>query len=212
VQKIVYFVRHGQSEGNVSPIFQPLESPLTGLGREQAAIAAKRLGKISFQALISSPLPRTKETAEIVSRATGVAAEYSDLFVERKKPTGVIGKSLDNPEASKVWREWEESLFISGKKVEDGENFDEIAARAEAALLFLRQRPEKTIVVVTHGFFLRTLIAKVILADSFSQANHRNIQTRATMDNTGISAIKYSRTFDDEHWRLWIYNDRTHLG
>jgi broad specificity phosphatase PhoE len=38
VQKIVYFVRHGESEGNVLSVFQSSDSPLSEKGRKQAVI------------------------------------------------------------------------------------------------------------------------------------------------------------------------------
>lgn len=68
IEKIVYFVRHGQSEGNVSPVFQSQRSPLTEVGRHQADRIAKRISKITFDALVSSPLPRTRETTEAIAK------------------------------------------------------------------------------------------------------------------------------------------------
>ena len=96
--------------------------------------------------------------------------------------------------------------------MEDGENFDDIIKRADKALDFLEKRKEKKLVVVTHGFFLRAIIARVLLADSLTEGNFRNFQSRATMENAGLSAIKLSRGYRDFHWRLWIYNDHAHLG
>ena len=87
-EKIVYFVRHGQSEDNIAPIFQSVDSPLTGEGKRQAQIIAQRAADIPFDALISSPLPRTKETAELISATTGKSIEYVDTLVEAIKPTG----------------------------------------------------------------------------------------------------------------------------
>ena len=40
--KVVYFVRHGQSEDNVAPVFQSPDSPLSAVGRNQAARIAAR--------------------------------------------------------------------------------------------------------------------------------------------------------------------------
>jgi broad specificity phosphatase PhoE len=212
IEKIVYFVRHGQSEGNISPVFQSHESPLTEVGKHQADRIAGRINKLTFETLISSPLPRTKETAEAIAKMTGKKPEYSELFVERIKPSGIGGKSYEDERASKLWRDWEISLYTSEVKVEDGENFDEIIERADKALDFLKKRTEKHLVVVTHGFFLRTIIARVLLNDSLTAANFKNFQSRATMENTGLSAIKFSKGYEDSHWRLWMYNDHAHLG
>lgn len=212
IERIVYFVRHGQSEGNVAPVFQDVKSPLTAIGRKQAELVAQRVSKLSFEALISSPLPRTKETAEIIAKVTGKKPEYSELFVERIKPSSVAGKPYTDENASKLWTEWEKSLYTSGMRVEDGENFDDLAERAEKALEFLENRKEKSLVVITHGFFLRMILAKVMLNDSLTEANFKNIKSRAITENTGLSAIKFSKGYEDTCWRLWIYNDHAHLG
>ena len=154
----------------------------------------------------------TRETAESIAKMTGKKPEYSELFIERIKPSYIGGKSYKDEKASKLWKDWEESLYTSGMKVEDGENFDEIIERADEALEFLKKRTEKHLVVVTHGFFLRTIIARVLLNDSLTAENFKNFQSRATMENTGLSAIKFSKGYEDSHWRLWMYNDHAHLG
>lgn len=210
--KIVYFVRHGQSEGNISPVFQPLESPLTETGRKQAKRIAERISKLNFETLISSPLARARETAETLASITGKKPEYSDLFVERTKPTRVAGKSYNDEEASKLWDDWEKSLYTPGLRAEDGENFDDLIARADKALDFLKNRAEKEIAVVTHGFFLRTMIARVILGDSLGPEAFRNFHARVSMENTGLSVLKYGKTHEGPVWRLWIYNDHAHLA
>jgi len=214
-EKIVYFIRHGQSEGNISPVYQSVDSPLSEEGKNQANLIAERIGKLSFDVLISSPLPRTKETSEAITKVTGKVPEYSDLFVERIKPTQLDGKSHDDVEAKNLNKEWNKSLYKSGIRAKDGENFDDIIARTDKALEFLQNREEKIIVVVTHGFFLRTIIAKVLLGNSLNGDNFWNFQSRVTMENTGLSVLKYgkySKNYGDISWRLWIYNDHSHLG
>jgi broad specificity phosphatase PhoE len=63
-------------------MFQPPTSPLTEKGQEQAQMIAKRAARLYFDALISSPFTRARETAEAIARATEAGIEYSDLFVE----------------------------------------------------------------------------------------------------------------------------------
>jgi len=211
-KKIVYFVRHGQSEENILPIYQSPDSPLSQAGREQAGSVAERIAKIDFDVLISSPLPRTKETAEAITKITNKIPEYSELFVERVKPTRLNGKSTENEEAQKLAAEWNKSLHTSGLRAENGENFDDIIARADKALDFLKNRSEKTIVVVTHGYFLRTMMIRVMLTDSLTEDNYKNFSYRSVTENTGISVLKYVKVKDENIWRLWVYNDHAHLG
>jgi len=139
IEKTIYLLRHGQSKDNVAPVFQSTVSPLSDIGLEQAEFIAERVSKVSFEALISSPLQRTKQTAEAISRSTGKTITFSDLFVERIKPTNLDGKPYTDEAANKLWREWEMSLYTPGMRAEDGENYDGILKRAEDALVFYRK-------------------------------------------------------------------------
>ena len=67
--------RHGQSTFNTKGIIQGHTdgSLLTDLGRQQAVEAGKKLADKNISLIISSPLKRAKETAELVN--TSVKAE-----------------------------------------------------------------------------------------------------------------------------------------
>lgn len=211
-EKIVYFVRHGQSVDNAAPVFHSLDSPLSELGKKQAEKIAERISRIDFETLIASPLPRARETAHAVVKLTNKIPEYSDLFVERKKPTNLYGKSLEDEEAGLLGKKWKESLYTPGLRVEDGENFDDLVARADQALEFLASRPEKRLVVVTHGNFLRAMVVRVILAGSLTPEAFKNFYSNTQMENTGLTVLRYDKTNRSSGWQLWIYNDHAHLG
>ncbi len=213
IEKVVYFVRHGQSADNVAPVFQSPTSPLNETGLQQAEHIANRISKLSFDVLIASPFRRAKETAEAIARATRKEIEYSELFVERIKPTSINGKSYDDELASKVWREWEKSLFTPELRIEDGENFTDLRDRADKALEFLTARPEKSLVVVTHGYFLRTIVARLLLGSTFTGESFKSFQIHTEHENAGLTVFRYQSGFEEgSRWRLWIYNDHAHLG
>ena len=59
-------IRHGQTEMNAQNLyFGKLNPPLNDLGIEQACMAKEKLSNIAYDCIYSSPLERTKETAEI---------------------------------------------------------------------------------------------------------------------------------------------------
>jgi broad specificity phosphatase PhoE len=211
-EKVVYFVRHGQSLGNISPEFQRLDSPLSEEGLEQAEKIADRLTRITFDGLICSPLVRTKQTCAAITAKTHIEPLYSNLFVERIKPTGLEGKPHTDEEARAIWKDWNESLYVPGARVGDGENYDDQIVRADAALQFLEQRPEQALVVVTHGYFLKTLFARALLGGTLTPDNFRELQTHAETENTGISVLKCGDRFLGKAWYMWTYNDHAHLG
>ena len=213
IEKTVYFVRHGQSQDNAAPVFQSPGSPLSELGRWQAERVAERFCKLSFEALIASPFRRSSETAEIIATATGMEVEYSELFVERIKPTCINGKPHHDEAADAVWRNWDVSLYTPGLRISDGENFDDLVRRADEALAFLGNRAERSLVVVTHGYFLRTILARIVFGEMISGEIFKRFQRAASMENTGLTVVRYQGGFEEEaRWRVWVYNDHAHLG
>jgi len=73
---MIYLIRHGQSVHNAEGRFQGgLDSPLTELGRAQARAVGETLaGLVDPQTpIVSSPLGRAIETAQIVKAAVGLS-------------------------------------------------------------------------------------------------------------------------------------------
>ena len=73
----IYVVQHGDKER------LPGDPGLTEPGQRQAAVTAHWLQKMGLQALYSSPLRRARETAESLSRATGLAVQVDSRLRER---------------------------------------------------------------------------------------------------------------------------------
>ncbi|MEX0931204.1 MAG: histidine phosphatase family protein [Candidatus Paceibacterota bacterium] len=210
--KKIYFIRHGQSEGNVSSVYQSSDSPLTDVGVSQAKRVAERISRIAFDACISSPYPRAKSTALEVEKMTGKQVEYSDLFVERIKPSSLLGKAIGSTGSEELFTLWEKALCTPGMKAEDGETFNRITTRAKNALKFLEEREEETLVVVTHGYFLRALVAFVLFGEELTPHEFKRIQLALGTENTGLTVFLHDETKKPFPWKLWIYNDHTHLG
>lgn len=218
--KIIYLVRHGQSEDNVLPIYQSPHSHLTSTGQKQAEFLAERVAKLPIEAIISSTYTRAKETAEIISSKIKKPVELSDLFVERKKPSQVEGRPHTDEAAAKLFNEHEESMYTPGLKVSDGENFEELKTRSLQALELLASRPEKNILVITHAGFLRSLLATVFFGEKLDGKVLRTFfrGVRST-ENTGLSVFKYDDNYKNSiygagnsPWALWIWNDHAHLA
>lgn len=212
IYKTVWLARHGQSEDNARPVYQSVASPLSEHGQWQAARLAARLAHTDFDLLISSPLKRAAQTAQVIAQACGYGVDFNDMFVERIKPVSIDGKPHSDARAAQVWEAWEDSLFTPGLRVEDGENYDDMLSRAGEALAFLDARPETAILVVTHGFFLRTLVTRILLGSEFPAEAYRRIHTSLTMQNAGLTVLRYhAYATEPPQWRLWTHNDGAHL-
>lgn len=211
--KTVYFVRHGQSVDNALPVFQSTNSPLSEKGVTQAISIAERLSTTQFETLIASPVQRAKETASYISEKSDKKIVFSDLFVERIKPDEIDGKPYTDEEASKIWRAWEKTLYTSGPRVSNGENYTDTVTRVDRALAFLENRPEPTLAVVTHGYFLRAIVARVLLGDNLTGPIMKRFQERASIENTALTVFNFRDGFEEDFaWRLWTLNDHSHFA
>lgn len=102
---MIYFIRHGESETNVKKVFAGRDdSLLTDKGRNQAfdtAAEIKREG-LKFDRIISSPLKRAKETAEIIAKELGFGKEIEikseiieyDMGSLTGTPWGIISSKI----------------------------------------------------------------------------------------------------------------------
>jgi len=116
-QKIIYFFRHAESDGNLRHIqatdedIHPEEQNITDLGKQQSEKLADRLERLNLDILISSTLTRAIETTEILNQNKEYNVEYSDLFIERQKPSSIIGKLRNDKIVLATEKAWKHSLF-----------------------------------------------------------------------------------------------------
>ena len=210
--KKVYFVRHGESEGNAGPIRQISTTPLTKKGKSQAVFVARRCASLHVDVVISSTMTRAKETAGIVLEKILKPVEYSELFVERRRSSEVLGKPKDDQNSLDVEKIIEEKFHMPNFRFSDEENFEDLKDRARKALEHLAERPEENILVITHGFFMRIIMAYVLFGDALTGDECERCVRVFHMENTGITALVYNETDKKIPWWLWIWNDHAHLG
>lgn len=211
--KKIYCVRHAESEGNVGPIRHDGSSPLSDTGKKQAKIVAKRFKDIVIDKIFASPYERTRHTAEEINAILKKPLEYSESLVEISRPSFMIGKEKDSPEVLKVFDEIEKNFHNLSWKHSDEETFIELKARGLSVLKFLEKQSEKNILLVSHGVFLRMLIACVIFGETLTSEEYWNMFIKTTMDNTGITVFEQTQYRENEkpYWRLITWNDHSHL-
>ena len=79
----IVFVRHGQTEANRNGVLLGrLDPPLNDAGREQGAAVAARVALLEPARIVSSPLVRAVETAEIVAAGCALAVEVDERLIE----------------------------------------------------------------------------------------------------------------------------------
>ncbi|MBI5949289.1 MAG: histidine phosphatase family protein [Chloroflexi bacterium] len=108
----IYLVRHGLAAAGTAE----LDPGLATLGHAQARAAANRLWGANAGRLLVSPLRRTRETAEPIAAALGLAEEIREEVAEVFDPSMPVqerqamigpfmaGKWADQPEQLRAWR------------------------------------------------------------------------------------------------------------
>ena len=201
--KKIYFIRHAESEGNISENGNLNHSPLSEKGREQAEFLAKRCAGLSVEAIMTSSLQRAVETGQIIASSLGMTVESSDLFAERRKPSTVFGQPQGADHLQTVWRSVWDNFHIPGFRHSDEENFDDLKIRAKETLEYLASRPEENILVVTHGIFLKILAALVVIGPELDGRECRRFMSVMEIENTGLSVFKYDSEEIGTRFGLW---------
>ena len=82
-----FMMRHGQAENNVKQLLNydvtaSHQYPITEQGKKEVAATIKELKKLGITKIVSSPLARTQQTAQLVGEALDIAVETNQRLVE----------------------------------------------------------------------------------------------------------------------------------
>jgi len=211
---IIYFVRHGVTEGNETNQFQLPTIELSGKGVAQAKFMARRFDSIPVDAIFSSPMTRAAQTAKFIAERTGHTVIENELFGEILRPSVVRGKSKNDPAIQEVVKSIKINFTNPDTRHSDEENYFDAKARAEKILAFLATRTEENILVVTHGEILRMILSVVAFGSDVTPEIYDRFKRTFIPFNTGISKIQYDLSFglNPTGWYVLAWNDHAHLG
>lgn len=209
--KIVYLMRHGETNNNVERRHQGPDVPLNEQGRIQAEQLGQRVENLPLEVLLASTFIRAKETAEIVHKHVHhIPLSFHDEFIECYSPKELHNVLYTDPKNIHYMQARNEHDNDPEWKYADEESFAERDERARQAVSLLEKRPEQHIGVVTHGRFLQHLIAAMWrqeLSPRDSQRHHYFMHVA----NTGLTIARYDRVVENP-WRLLTWNDYAHLA
>lgn len=205
----LYLIRHGEAVVNVEPIIGGMKGDrgLTERGIAQARGLHDRLatGEISADVLISSTLPRARQTAEIIAPALGLPIVLDEEVQEIR-----VGEA-DGMTHAEAWAEFGVPDFETDpfRAIAPGaENWGQFVLRVMTALNRIIHRHEgRTIIVVCHGGVIDSSFAYFL-----------NIHTRLPVrlefypHNTSLTHWKEYLYREEKRWKLGRYNDTAHLA
>ena len=176
-------VRHGQTDWNAERRLQgATDIPLNDVGRGQARDAVAILAPYEWDAIVSSPLSRAAETADLIAEGLG-------LTVSRRVPE-LTERSFGPAEGMQAGPELEALRVPGGFKGAESE--DEAADRGLAALEALAEEYRgQRVLVVTHGTLLRVSLSRAIG------------QTLASVDNAALNLAHHHAV---DGWKLEYLN------
>lgn len=147
----VYLVRHGQTAWNVGEIFRGrADIPLDETGRREAELAGEALRGKTMDAVYSSPLSRSLETAHQIAKLHNVTVQPLEPIIDISygEWEGLSNDQVREkyPDLHRLWREHPHEVRFPG-----GESLDEVRVRTMTAVeRFLIKHQDQTIVLVAH--------------------------------------------------------------
>ncbi len=155
----IYFVRHGETEGNIAHRHQEEKSVLTSLGREQIEAAALKIKELRPTHFYASLRVRTIESARIIASQIDMTPDTSDLFVELCRPKDIYGLHHRSPKSIWYMLRWFCGCRGGDSCDEKGESYKAFRKRIKAAKEFLEGHPaDAKVVVVTHSIFINLFL------------------------------------------------------
>lgn len=199
------FIRHGETNHNATGMIQgQYDAKLSQRGREQAVLLAKRLAKNPPDVLYSSDSSRAHDTARAVAESCGLSIHLDQRL--REVDMGVW--------SNQPWREIQTRYPEEWKRVQNGdptfkhgggESTIETQNRmVEAVKEIVAAHAGKQIVIVSHGYAIRTYFAYLL------DLSLVHMVRRFQLKNTSISYVQPPRK--GKPGRLLTLNDTCHLG
>ncbi len=205
----IYFARHGETQSNLQKSVVSVNDELTDNGRKQAAQLAERISAISIDVILASPHKRAKETAEIIAKKINKDIIMSVFLAEKKWPGEIEGKLLKEPEVEKFFElSREKNNTDPAWHYSDEENFFDVKKRAELFIEHLSRLEHASILVVSHEYVIKMIMAVMMHGDRLSYEIFRNFFRFTSLGNASITLCEK----EQDGWKLITLNDQQHLG
>ena len=161
----IYLARHGQTDWNAERRLQgAIDTHLNATGRAQAETLAVRVAGLRFDAVYSSRLARSRETAAIVHGRVPIDS-LADL---NERDVGAFQGFVVGSDSART-AEYQRRITALGDDLDSGETLEQHLARVTRAIAGIRRsHPSGTVLVVGHGL-TNQLILKTLLDLSWEQ-------------------------------------------
>lgn len=226
--------RHGQAAADDVVLGGRLDLSLTADGRQEAEALARRLIGVRIDRIVSSPMMRAVETAQVVATTLSIEVDERLRELDYGRWEGLTHSEIEarDPE---LWARWE--YDPGATHAPGGESGDDVAARMRSFLIdllavesipggSLARRPrsadpggargavsetvaaaegERRVLLSAHGTVNRILMC-VALAIPV-----RDFRRRFVQDRTNLTVLRYEPGDAPDEAQLVLANDVGHL-
>lgn len=166
IETTLFIIRHGETEFNRKQIVQGrgVDAALNPTGIQQAKTLAQRLSEFNIDVIYASTLLRAKQTANLLipaRKCTPITLlrdleEMSWGVYEGQARSHKLSNAFDE-----MKREWRAGNY--GYRIEQGETLLEVQKRGVRAIEYIVEKNAgKNILMVSHGRFIRILLATIL--------------------------------------------------
>ncbi len=198
----ILITRHGQTKQNAEGIVQGKEhGEVNEKGFAQIRELIKRLKTENISRIISSDIPRCKITTEYILKEKELPVEYTSVI--REKDNGsLVGKNHKN-------FNWDDLPgTFETRKAPDGENLEEVRERGKKFFEILKEKyggSQETILVVSHGAFLKVFIGSLLGMDLYDSI------FKLFIEHCSLTELEINEKHK-EGYRFNFINDISHLS
>jgi len=157
----ILLIRHGDNDyvGHTLVSWMP-GVHLNESGRAQAARLAERLATVPIRAIYSSPLERTRETAEPLALRLGLDIRLCDALGEFRFGAWT-GSKIADLESDPLWQRFNRNRSIT--RAPGGDLMPEVQARMAEVLEGMRsEHPDSVVAAVSHGDAIRGILMQYL--------------------------------------------------
>jgi probable phosphomutase (TIGR03848 family) len=202
----VILVRHGRTTANAAGLLAGRAAgvSLDQIGREQAALAGDRLAVVPLAGVVSSPLERCQQTAQLIL-ARQAGTQYAPVDPDLTECDYGLwqGRTLNDLATEDLWAAVQSQpsavVFPGGESMAAMQARSVAAIRRHDAAFEAEYGPGAVWVAVSHGD-----VIKAILADALGM--HLDLFQRINVNPASVSIVRYGTS------RPSVYATNTDAG
>lgn len=170
----IFVIRHGETDWNATGRWQGWEDiELNENGRTQAYHCAEKIKDRKWGAIITSPLKRARETADILATVLGIDNVQEDNDLIERDIGQVSGMTAE-----------ERNIMFPDGYYEGLEDWELLCNRMFSAVLNAAQRfYPQDIIIISHDGAIRALRSKLV---------SNEIDTEKALKNTNITNLSFT--------------------